>query len=224
MEKVNLEKIASNLSEKYAYIDRDIRALTWIMIVFFGLVVCRMIYCVYIKDFNLFFESAKYLLPPLTGLVVINVANRLIVNNRILEVDEKAIETIQFIHHGIIVVMDLKNKVNYVKNGIEKNYDPLSLIEIASRIELRYESLFDPRLYKYLHGKSIDIIGGISGYIFNIHVFSEKLKKQLNKSKNFTLDSTNKIDNSPSQESLADLLNELENLLDHLYELRKSIN
>ncbi|RJE77590.1 hypothetical protein BGP78_00885 [Pseudoalteromonas sp. MSK9-3] len=167
-----------DLVKKYETIVRDIKWLTWLLITYCCLVLFRIIYCLYNKDFNYLFEGAKYLLPPLTTLLVVNVANRLIINNRILETNEHRVETVQSTHHAIVIVKDLKAKVGYVKHCIENNRPPIALVEVAARIEVRYESLFEHNLYKYLQGESIDLIARISGSIFGIQVFAAQLKQQ----------------------------------------------
>ncbi|BBN82028.1 hypothetical protein PA25_20130 [Pseudoalteromonas sp. A25] len=213
-----------DLVKKYETIDRDIKWLTWLLITYCCLVLFRIIYCLYIKDFNYLFEGAKSLLPPLTALLVVQVANRLIINNRILEENEQRVETVQSTHHAIVIVKDLKAKVGYVKHCIENNRPPIALVEVAARIEMRYESLFERNLYKYLQGESIDLIARISGTIFGIQVFAEQLKQQITCKKELTLENMPKLNSDKPLNSLDDLLNELDTLLDHLYEIREKIN
>ncbi|MDO6427385.1 hypothetical protein Q4489_10190 [Thalassotalea sp. 1_MG-2023] len=212
-----------DLVKKYETIDRDIRWLTWLLITYCCLVLFRIIYCLYNKDFNSLFEGAKPLLPPLTALLVVQIANRLIINNRILEANEQRVETVQSTHHAIIIVKDLKAKVGYVKHCIENNRPPIALVEVAARIEVRYESLFERSLYKYLQGESIDLIARISGTIFGIQIFAEQLQQQV-ANKEHTIENMPQLNSDKPLNSLDDLLNELETLLDHLYAIREQIN
>lgn len=213
-----------NLVKKYEAIDRDINWLSLLLVTYSFFILCWIIYCVYNRDFNFIFEGTKSLLTPLTGLLVVRISNRLIINNRILEANEQRVEIVQSTHHAIIIVKDLKAKVEHVKYCIENNKPPIALIEVASRIEIRYEALFEHSLYKFLQAESMDLISKISGTIFGIQILAGQLKQQFACNKELTLEQILILNSNNIQESLDDLLNELEKLLDHLYEIRGTIN
>lgn len=99
-------------------------------------------------------------------------------NNQIAEqrLTDHVDEGVRCLHHSMLVVNDLRNRVPYLKKCLVEGGRPLAAIRLnAQALQRRYESLHDRELYRHLPGPTIDKIGALSGDFMGIEVLVDML-------------------------------------------------
>lgn len=206
----------------YRLIERDINALTYFVLFFFFAIVFRSMQLAWSSDFIEFWKLWQGAIPLLSVLVAIRVANRLLMNGRILREDDRRQDIVRTTHNLIAIAKDFKARVGHVK-AILTHEDDLTyaLGPIAKSIEDRYETLLKPDAYKYLPGPCIDIITGMSGSVFGI-VALAACRNLASTEKTSVL--KHRQTNLSSIAGLDALMAEAQQLIDQLYEVRRSVN
>ena len=208
----------------YKHSDRDIDALTYVVIVLLLLIIGRAIQLLSESQYQELWQLLPQAIPLLLVLVVVRVANRLLANGSILREADRQQEIVRTTHHLIAIAKDLKARVGYVKSMLTKGgRPPFALVQIAKSIEERYETLLERDAYKYLPGTCVDLITGMSGYIFGIVMLAEGVRQVA--SENSVLLQAPLPASNDGQPPLPfdELMEEIEQLLDQLFELRRSI-
>lgn len=216
---------------EYKRSDRDIDALTYVVIAFLLLIVVRAAHVVYrcqFQDYECRYEDLWLLLPQavplLSVLVVVRVANRLLSHGNILREEDRRLEIARTTHHLIAIAKDLKERVGYVKSMVTEGGRPaLAVVEIAKSIERRYETLLERDAYKYLPGSSVDLITGMSGSIFGIVVLAGGFGQLSAARPGFGLAPMPARGDGSLPPEFDKLTNEIQLLIDQLYEIRYSI-
>ena len=166
-----------SLVNNYERSNRDINALTYVVLAFLVLIIGRAAILIYECQFSDLWQLLPYALPLLSMLVVVRVANRLLSNGSIMRLDDRRQEIVRTTHHLLAVAKDLEARVGYVKAVLaEGGRPPIALVQIAKTIEERYETLLHRDAYKYLPGSCVDIITRMSGAIFGIGVLAEGVR------------------------------------------------
>lgn len=205
--------------------DRDIKALTYVLLAFLLAFASRAAMLIYECRYLDLWPLLPQVVPLLSVLVVVRVANRLIANANIIREDDRRQELVRTIHHLIAITKDLRARVSYAKIVLTEGGRPsITLIQIAKTIEERYEVLLQRDGYKYLPGPCVDIITRISGDIFGIGVLAESIKQMTADKPALASMFVPVKKDTASPLRLNELMNDLQELIDHLFELRESIN
>ena len=165
--------IESHLSN-FKRSDRDLNALTYVVIAFLVLIVGRAAHLIFKCQYQELWQLLPQAIPLLSVLVVVRMANRLLSNGNIIRDDDRRHEIVRTTHHLIAIAKDLKARVGYVKAMLTEGSRPsFALVQVAKSIEERYETLLERDAYKYLPGACVDIITRMSGDIFGIALLAE---------------------------------------------------
>lgn len=212
-----------HLVNEYRRSDRDIDALTYVVIAFLFVFAGRVAILIYECRYQDLWPLLPQVVPLLSVLVVVRVANRLISNGNILREDDRRQEIVLTTHRLIAITKDLKDRVGYAKAMLtEGGRSPIALLQIAKSIEDRYETLLQRDGYKYLPGPCVDIITRISGNIFGIAVLAEGIKQATPGKLTLALMPIPASGDHPPP-PFDDLMKDLQEFLDHLFELRQSV-
>lgn len=215
--------IDSFVSE-YRRSDRDIAALTYVVITFLVLVVGRAAQLIYECQYQALWQLLPQAVPLLSVLVVVRVANRILSNANILREDDRRQEIVRTTHHLIVIAQDLGARVGYVKAMLTDGGRPsFALVQIAKSIEERYETLLERDAYKYLPGVCVDIITRMSGDIFGIVVLAEGVRQATSDKPAVALVPVPVNSDHPQPPRLDDLMKEIQELVDQLFKVRRSI-
>lgn len=211
--------------DDYRRSDRHIDALTYVVLAFLALIIVRAALLIYECQFSALWQLLPYAVPLLSVLVVVQVANRLLLNGRIIREDDRRQDIVRTIHHLIAIAKDLRARVGYVKAMLaEGGRPPIVLVQIAKTIEDRYETLLHRDTYKYLPGPCVDIITRMSGDIFGIGTLAEGVRLAVSEKPGSALTPISGNEGDSLPQTLDELMGEIQLLIDMLFEVRGSID
>lgn len=211
-----------SLIRDYKRSERDIKALIYAVVVLLAVIIFRAVQFSYESQYQALWQLIPQAIPLLSVLVVACVADRLLLNFKIIREDDRRQEVVRTTHHLIAITQDLQARVGYVKKMLTEGGRPsIAFIQIAKTIEARYETLLQRDAYRYLPGSYVDIIMRISGSIFGIVALAEGVRTATSGKSALALMPVN--NDLTLQPQFDDLMNDLELLLDQLFELRRSI-
>ncbi|MDR7271014.1 hypothetical protein J2X20_003672 [Pelomonas saccharophila] len=214
-----------SLVKVYTRSDRDIGALTYVVVAFLTAFAVRAAMLVYERKFDDVWPLLPQAVPLLAVLVAVRVANRLLSNNNIIREDDRRQELVRTTHHLIAITKDLRARVGYAKAILTDGGRPrIALVQIAKSIEDRYETLLQRDGYRFLPGSCVDIITRISGDVFGIAALAEGIKQVTAAEPNSAFVLVPAKGDSPLSPQLDTLMADLQQLLDQLFELRDSIH
>lgn len=209
---------------EYRRSNRDIDALTYVVIAFLLLIIGRTAQLIYECQYQALWQLLPQAVPLLSVLVVVRVANRLLSNGIILREDDRRQEIVRTTHHLIAIAKDLKARVGYVKSTLTKGGRPsFALVQIAKSIEERYETLLERDAYKYLPGSCVDLITRMSGDIFGIMLLAEGVRQATSDKPTFSLAPMPAGSDRQPPPRFDELMEEIQLLIDQLFEVRYSI-
>lgn len=215
------------LVKRFNHLERDIQALTYVLIAFFLTLAYRAAFLINEGHYNELWSLIAPTISILAALLVASASNHLIVNDRINRMDDRNREIIRTTHHLIAICKDLHGKIYYVKLLLSDNNNTrpsFVLDKITSSIEDRYEVLLERDAFKYLPGKCIDIITSISGSIYGIRMLAEGVKHITQANPIVPLKMGRQNSGHDQMISQIDkLLTDTESLKDELFKLRESI-
>ncbi len=203
--------------QKFTNLERDINTLSYVLIVFFSIQLCRSCYFIFIGQYDQLAFLFESILTIISVLIVIKGASRLIVNSNIIREDDHRRELIRTTHHLIAITRDLEQKILYLKTLLkESETSTIAITEISKSIQQRYETLYKRETFTYLPGNCVDIISNISGSIYGIGVLSTGLESTS------VNNSTNKVilPDNPPIDNLDELASEVGKLIEELFTLR----
>jgi len=211
------------LLQNFKSVDRDIEALSNVLIVFIIALATRVAFLLYQEQYDGLWFLLGSIAPIVAALLIARAAARLIINGQIIREDDRRQELVRVTHHLIAVTKDLKARVGYVKSML--NSDSRSVIvlnHLAITIERRYETLLERDAYQFLPGNCVDIIISISGAIFGIGAMAEGVKHITAQNPFGTLEGT-WPNNGGRIIQLDKLMDDLQALIDGIYKMRSSI-
>jgi carbon starvation protein CstA len=215
----------NGLLRKFEKLDRDIEALSYVLIAFAFVLIFRILFLLY----QCRFEELWTLFGPFTAIVaamlVARVAKHLIANNNIIRENDRRINLVRVTHHLLAVTQDMFAQVEYVKIMLTSGKRPTFVFgKVAENIERRYETLLDRDAYQFLPGKCVDIIINMSGSVFGIGALAEGLNNITASNPMTAIDSVLPQDMTQQIAKLDQLMNKLQELITDLYEVRTSID
>lgn len=217
--------VIETLLAAYKRSDRDIEALTYVVIAFLIAFAGRGAMLLYECRYQELWPLLPQAVPLLSVLVVVRVANRLISNGHILREDDRRQELVRTTHHLIAIAEDLRARIGYAKKILSEGGRPtLALVQIAKSIEERYEALLERDGFRFMPGSCVDIIVRISGDIFGIGVLAESMRVTMSERTAHSLVPIPVNKKRPPPPRFDELMNDLQLLLDQLFELRQSID
>jgi cytochrome b561 len=213
------------LVRNYEKLDRDIEALSNFLVILFVALVARAMLLAYQGQYDELWSLLGSITSIVAALLVSRAALRLITNGNIVREDEKRQEVVRVTHHLLAITQDLRARVGYVKTTLsDPSHPAFALGQVAITIERRYETLLDRDAYRFLPGKCVDIIIRISGSIFGIGALAEGVKHISAKSPFGALGNVYPQDSAPLIAQLDELMNDLQTLIDGIYEVRSTID
>jgi hypothetical protein len=218
------DRMIESFVNDYKRSDRDVDALTYVVLAFLLAFAGRAAMLIYQCRYHEIWPLLPQVVPLLSVLVVVRVANRLISNGKINREDDRRQELVRTTHHLIAITQDLQGRVNYVKAIFNEGGIPsIALFSIAKSIEERYEVLLQRDGYKFLPGPCVDIITRISGDIFGIRVLAEGMEQATTDKPALPLMPVLVKNDAALLTRLEELMNDLQELINRLFELRQSI-
>lgn len=211
------------LVKNFKSVDRDIEALSNVLIVFIIALASRAAFLFYQEQYDGLWLLLGSIASIVAALLIARAAARLIINGQIIREDDRRQELVRVTHHLIAVTKDLRARVGYVKtmlNGDSRS--ALALNNLAITIERRYETLLERDAYQFLPGNCVDIIISISGAIFGIGAMAEDVKHIAAQNPLRVLDGTWLKDDGLIIQ-LDKLMDDLQALIDGIYKMRSSI-
>ncbi|NHQ60585.1 hypothetical protein G9409_08290 [Chlorobium sp. BLA1] len=219
------ENMIQKLLNEFRRADRDIDALTYVLMSLLVVLAGCVTFLVYKGQLDKLWSPLASSIPVIAALLVARVANRLIINDNIVREDKRRTDIVRTTHHLISITKDLKGRVEYVKKLLSEDSIPiLPLSHIAPTIEGRYEALLDREAYNLLPGKCVDLIIKMSGSIFSISLLAAGAQQFIAVNPAFALQSLpNKASHLPPP-NLTELIADIQKLIDELYLLRESLD
>lgn len=209
------------LVQKFERLDRDVEALSNVLIVIILSLVTRAAFLVYHGWYDGLWSLFGSISSIVAALLVARAAARLIINGQIVREDKRRQELVRVTHHLLAISKDLQARVGYVKTMLSDDSHPaFALNHIAITIERRYETLLERDAYQFLPGKCVDIIIRISGSIFGIGALAEGVKHISTQSPLNMLDAALVKDRGQKIAQLKGLMDDLQELINGIYELR----
>ena len=213
------------LVQNFKRLDRDIEALSNVLIIFIIALVARAALLVYQSQYDALWSLLGSIASIVAALLVARAATRLITNSNITREDERRQDLVRVTHHLLAITQDLRARVGYVKDMLSGGSRPaFALSQVAITIERRYETLLERDAYQFLPGKCVDIIIRISGGIFGIGALAEGVKHITAQSSLGALDGALVKDSGQQIARLDELMDDLQTLIDGIYEVRSSID
>jgi len=214
-----------HLMQNFKRLDRDIEALSNVLIVVIVVLVARAALLVYQGQYDSLWSLLGSIVSMIAALLVARAATRLITNSNIIREDERRQELVRVTHHLLAITQDLRARVGYVKTMLSDGSRPsFALNQIAITIERRYETLLERDAYQFLPGKCVDIIIRISGSIFGIVTLAEGVKHVFAQNPLGTIDGVLVKDSGQQIARLDELMDDLQALIDGIYEVRSSVD
>jgi len=132
-------------------------------------------------------------------------------------------------HHLIAITMDLKGRVDHVKKVLtdgkyEGKYPVSNLEKITESIEKRYETLLEPDAYEFLPGPTVNLIVRMSGSIFGLTRLADGIAQSIKERSGSALTPVPVNHNQSSTQIFDNIMSEIQELIDQLVALRKSID
>ena len=214
-----------HLVQNFKRLDRDIEALSNVLIVFIIVLAARAALLVFQGQYDALWSLLGSIASIVAALLVARTATRLIANSNITREDERRQELVLVTHHLLAITQDLRSRVEYVRTMLSDGSRPaFALNQIAITIERRYETLLERNAYQFLPGKCVDIIIRISGSIFGIGALAEGVKHISAQNPLSMLDGVLVKDSGEQIARLDELVDDLQALIDGIYEIRSSID
>lgn len=214
----------NEILQSYKKFDRDIDALSGLLLFLMLLIIGRVIACVFQKEYDALWPLLISAIPIVAAMLVVRVANRQITHGNLIREDDRRQQVVRVTHHLIAIALDMRQRVGFMHKSLDEgSATPLLFEQLASSIESRYEVLLEPDAYKYLPGSCVDIIVNMSGSIFGMVTVSKGVN--LVAAKDSRLLVNEKIPKG-SQEVLAHLVllkDELTRLIDGIYDVRNAL-
>lgn len=211
------------LVRRFDEIERDVNLLTGALVVLLLIIVSRGSYLAYVRDF----DSIWGLLGPFTSVaaasLVSRLASRLIVHGQVLREDDRRRELVRVTHQLLAVTKDLKAKMGYFNKLMADGDKPIAvMVSLVRSIEKRYEALYEKDAYQFLPGQSVDLINNLSGSISGMLGTAEILGSRDADGSRLIKDITGKTSEEFNERN-SKVLEEVQTLIDQVYELRISL-
>ncbi len=216
-------KIDALLAE-YSGLDRDIRALTILLV---GMIFTAAIFAAWNivnSDFEATWRTAQIIGVLVSALIISKTASRHICHAKFVRQSESDVSVVQRTHQAMAVIADLRQRVLYVKDFLQNSEGPLiALSKNVKSIEAHYHFFYNRDLYELLSPNAVKIIGSMSGAVFGLCTLAEALAH--GHGLTASMSSVKAMhSNGGMQEAIDSLLNEIESLDGEMRKVRESIS
>lgn len=164
------------LKERFDRLEKEVAALEKLVIFSLCMLAGYAIYLLYHQRIE---DALKVFLPLgalISAMLVAKVASRVLAHNDIVREDERRQELVRITHHLLAVLIDLRHRVGISIHALREGGTPLLfLTENAEAIEKRFELFLDRELYRFLPGKTIELITNMAGHVFGFCVYAKTL-------------------------------------------------
>jgi len=134
-------KIDALLSE-YSALDRDIRALTILLVGMIFMAAMFTAWNIVKSDAEATWRTAQIVGVLVSALIISKTASRHICHAEVVRKDESDISVVQRTHQALAVIADLRQRVLYVKDFLQNSDKPLiALSRNVKSIETHYQFL-----------------------------------------------------------------------------------
>lgn len=140
--------------------------------------------------------------------------------------DDRRRKIVRITHHLIAITGDLKARVGHVKANFERGESSAAVLaKISKSIEYRYDTLLlKPDAYEFLPGPTVDLIIGMSGSVFGVTALADGMAQAMAEKHPSALMPIPVNPTQPLTPQFDSLMSELQELIDRLMDLRKSID
>ncbi|WP_258241141.1 hypothetical protein [Pseudidiomarina homiensis] len=211
------------LIEEYSGLNRDICALTLLLVVMIFTAAMFAAWYIFSSDVDGTWRSAQTVGVLVSALIISKTASRHICHTEILRKNESDVSVVQRTHQAMAVIADLRQRVVFVKGCFEGNDRPLmALSKNVKSIEAHYQFFYNRELYELLPPNALKIIESMSGSIFGLCTVVEVLvqKHDLTASVPPVKEKHNGGD---MQDAIDSLLSEINSLDDEIRRIRASV-
>lgn len=176
MRKNQTQSKVDALLADYSLLDRDIRALTWLLVGMIFMYAMFISWSIFKSESETAWRAAQILGVLASALIVSKTASRHICHMEIVRQNESDVSVVRRTHQAMAVLADLQQRVKYVKNFFQSSDKSLiALSRNVKTIEEHYHFLYNRELYELLSPEAIKTIGTMSGSIFALCTCAEAL-------------------------------------------------
>lgn len=177
MSQDNVQSKINSLLTEYSALDRDIRALSWLLEGLIFISGLLMAWAIWKSESDDIWRLARIIGVLISALIISKAASRLICHTELVRQNDRARSVARLTHHAMAVLSDLKQRVAYAKELLQNGGRPLvALSRNAKSIEEHYHTFYQRELYELLSPRAIEIIVGMSGAVFGLCAFAEALE------------------------------------------------
>lgn len=217
--------MAHPLQRAFDSLNREIRALAIVLVLFVGVLVARIMFLVRSDDIDKVWSLLPHLATVVASLLIARVANRVVVHADIGRTNEQNRDIIRTTHHLIAIAKDMHQRVGYLRKIFAEGGRPaIAMVQVAQSIEARYELLLERDSYTYLPGNCVDLITKMSGDVYGIGVIAAGINETLKGPAAALVSVPPPEKNQIPITRLDALTKEIDALLDGLFALRHSID
>lgn len=204
--------------------ERDLRAVQALVLSLLALLLAYAGLLVFQSNWG----SLVSILPPLTAacaaMLVAKTATRFLNYNMLVRADDRAQDVVRVTHHALAVVNDLRGRVQYMRAALLEGSRPLAAIrQNAEALQLRYESLYDRDLYRYLSGPTIDLITNLSGSLFGISALAAGLSSSMEGKEHLSVPLAEPTARTKLASAFTSMEDELNSLFSQIQAVRASV-
>lgn len=204
--------------------ERDLRAVQALVLSLLALLLAYAGLLVFQSNWG----SLVSILPPLTAacaaMLVAKTATRFLNYNMLVRADDRAQDVVRVTHHALAVVNDLRGRVQYMRAALLEDSRPLAAIrQNAEALQLRYESLYDRDLYRYLSGPTIDLITNLSGSLFGISALAAGLSSSMEGKEHLSVPLAEPTTRTKLASAFTSMEDELNSLFSQIQAVRASV-
>lgn len=224
MRKKQPQKKIDALLAEYTGLNRDVQALTILLVGMLFAAAIFMAWHIAKSDFESTWGAAQIVGVLVSALIISKTASRHICHAELVRKNESDVSVVQRTHQAMAVIADLRQRVLYVKDFLQKNDKPLiALSKNAKSIEAHYQFFYNRDLYELLSPYAVSIIESMSGSVFGLCALAEALEHNYGLTASVSsAEATH--NNRDMHEGIDSLLNQIEALDGEIRKVRESIS
>lgn len=207
----------------YSVLDKDIRALTWLLVGMIFVAAMFAAWNILKSDSEAAWRTAQVVGVLASALIVSKTATRHICHAEIVRQNDSDVSVVRRTHQAMAVIADLHQRIKYVKAFLQSSGKPLiALSRNVKSIEKHYQFFYNPELYELLSPKAVEVIRSMSGSIFGLCTFAEALEHDHGLTASVSSPEA-RNNNEKLLESIDSLLSDVELLDEEIREVRGAI-
>lgn len=156
------------ISTQYTWVLRDIRCISYVLLAFVAIFGGRVAYLLLLGESA--WPALGTLATSLSALLVVKNVQQSLLRGDLQRADDRRLAIVRVTHHLMLIVGDMRNHANFLKDkaGLMETTPSLVYITAAETIVDRYEALLDREIYQYLPGPSVKLVENISAWVLGL--------------------------------------------------------